>query len=68
MSFKYSFTFPIAGGNKLQRVKAWAKAHAPGIEMSLPPQTPVAAASITIRLKSVEDRQALIHKLAQAPL
>jgi hypothetical protein len=68
MTFKYSFTFPIAGGNKLQRVKDWARQHAPAIEMNLPPQTPIGSESITIRLKSVEDRQALIHKLAQAPL
>ncbi len=68
MSFKYSFTFPISGGNKLQRVKAWAEEHAPAIEISLPPQTPIKTESITIRLKSPEDRKALIHKLAQAPL
>ncbi len=68
MSFKYTFTFPISGGNKLQRVKDWAKAHAPGIEISLPPQTPVLSEAITIRLKSVEDRQALMHKLAATPL
>ena len=68
MTFKYAFTFPIAGGNKLQRVTAWAKEHAPDIEMSLPPQTPVASESITIRLKSAEDREALIRKLGAAPI
>lgn len=68
MSFKYAFTFPIAGSNKLQRVKDWAREHAPAIEMSLPPQTPIHSDSITIRLKSAEDRQALIRKLAEAPI
>jgi hypothetical protein len=68
MSFKYSFTFPIAGADKLQRLKDWAAQHAPAIEMSLPPQAPIKSASLTIRLKSPADRQALIHKLAQAPI
>jgi hypothetical protein len=68
MSFKYSFTFPISGPNKLPRFKRWAAEHAPDVEVSLPPQVPVKSEAMTIRLKSVEDRQALLTKLATATL
>jgi hypothetical protein len=68
MTFKYSFTFPIAGPNKLPRFKGWALEHAPEIEVSLPPQVPVKSEALTIRLKSNEDRQKLMTKLADAKL
>ncbi|TKT79987.1 hypothetical protein [Aquamicrobium sp. LC103] len=68
MTFKYSFTFPISGPNKLPRFKNWAAEHAPDVEVSLPPQVPVKSEALTIRLKSLEDRQKLVTKLAGAEL
>ena len=68
MTFKYSFTFPISGPNKLPRFKGWITSHAPEIEVSLPPQVPVKSESLTIRLKSADDRQALMSKLSGASL
>ncbi len=68
MSFKYSFTFPISGPNKLPRFKNWAAEHAPEIALSLPPQVPVKSQALTVRLKSDEDRQTLSTKLAGAKL
>lgn len=66
MSFKYSHTFPISGPNKLPRFNQWAAEFLPEVEFSLPPQVPVKSISLTIRLKSVEDRNALIAKLKDA--
>jgi hypothetical protein len=68
MTFKYSYTFPISGPNKLPRFKQWALQHTPEIEVSLPPQVPVKSESMTIRLKSADDRQTLTEKLAGAAL
>ena len=68
MTFKYSFTFPISGPNKLPRFKRWAAQHTPEMPISLPPQVPVRSESMTIRLKSVDDRQVLTEKLADAAL
>lgn len=68
MTFKYSFTFPISGGNKLPRFKGWAAEHAPEIEVSLPPQVPVKSEAMTIRLKSVDDRKTLMTRLAGVEL
>ena len=64
MSFRYSYTFPIAGPNKIPRFRKWAMAHASDIPMSLPPQVPVKSTALTIRLRSPEDRQTLMEKLA----
>ena len=64
MSFSYSYTFPISGPNKIPRFKKWAAEHAPGIEVSLPPQVPVKSEAMTIRLKSAEDRQTLLARMA----
>lgn len=64
MSFSYSYTFPISGPNKIPRFKKWAAEHAPGIEVSLPPQIPVKSEAMTIRLKSAEDRQTLVTRMA----
>ncbi len=68
MTFRYSFTFPISGPNKLPRFKNWAARHAPDIEVSLPPQVPVRSEAMTIRLKSIEDRQQLMTKLSDQRL
>ncbi|GAA4116099.1 hypothetical protein ACFFTN_18170 [Aminobacter aganoensis] len=68
MTFKYSFTFPISGANKLPRFKDWAAQHAADIDVSLPPQVPVKSESLTIRLKSADDRQQLMTKLAGVDL
>jgi len=63
MSFSYSYTFPIAGPNKIPRFKKWAAEHAPEIEVSLPPQVPVKSAAMTIRLKSPKDRKVLLDRM-----
>jgi len=68
MTFRYSFTFPIKGPNKLPRFRRWAAEHAPDMEISLPPQVPIKSQAMTIRLKSAEDRQALESKLAASAL
>jgi hypothetical protein len=68
MSFKYSYTFPISGPNKLPRFRQWAAQHTPEIEVSLPPQVPVRSDSMTVRLKSTDDRKKLMEKLTGAPL
>lgn len=63
MTFRYSHTFPISGPNKLPRFRQWAAENVPGIALSLPPQVPVRSMALTVRLKSAEDRNALIAKL-----
>lgn len=68
MTFKYSYTFPISGPNKIPRFKKWAAEHAPEIDVSLPPQVPVKSEAMTIRLKSVEDRQTLVSRIGEAQL
>lgn len=64
MSFQYSYTFPISGPNKLPRFKKWVGENLPGLKVSLPPQVPVKSEALTIRLKSAEDRQTLMEKMA----
>jgi hypothetical protein len=68
VTFKYSYTFPISGPNKIPRFKKWAAEHAPEIDVSLPPQVPVKSEAMTIRLKSVEDRQTLVSRIGEAQL
>lgn len=68
MTFKYSLTFPISGGNKVSRFEAWAQEHAPGIAFVPPPQTPIKSEAMTIRVQSLEDRQLLMSKLSGAAL
>ena len=68
MTFKFCFTFPISGPNKIPRFKKWAAEHAPEIDVSLPPQVPVKSEAMTIRLKSVEDRQTLVSRIGEAQL
>lgn len=68
MTFNYSYTFPISGPNKIPRFKKWAAENAPEIEVSLPPQVPVKSEAMTIRLKSVEDRQTLLRRMCEVKL
>ena len=68
MTFRYSYTFPISGPNKLPRFRKWAAEHAPEIEVSLPPQVPVKSEALTIRLRSVEDRQTLLSRMTGVKL
>lgn len=68
MSFNYSYTFPINGPNKIPRFKKWAAEHAADIPVSLPPQVPVKSAAMTIRLKSADDRQALVSRMKDVKL
>ena len=68
MTFKYSVTLPITGSHKIQRFTTWAREHAPDLEFSLPPQTPIKTETMTVRLKSLEDRQMVLQKLAEARL
>jgi hypothetical protein len=68
MTFKYTFTLPISGANKLPRFKDWAGEHAPGMEINLPLQVPAKSETLTIRLKSIEDRQTLADRLAGVSL
>lgn len=68
MTFKYSVTLPISGGNKLKRFTDWALAHLPAVEYVLPPQTPIKTETMTLRLRSVEDRARILETLAKVPL
>jgi len=63
VTFRYSYTFPISGPNKLPRFRKWATENAPEIEVSLPPQVPVKSDAMTIRLKSAQDRQTLQSRM-----
>lgn len=56
MTFKYGLTLPSLGGNKLTRFEAWVKTALPELEYRLPPQTPIKTETMTIRLRSLEDR------------
>jgi hypothetical protein len=68
MTFKYSVTLPISGSHKLNRFRAWADTNLPALSYSLPPQTPIKTETMTIRLRSVEDRALVLQKLAATPL
>jgi hypothetical protein len=68
MTFKYSVTLPVSGGNKLKRFTDWAGAHLPALDYVLPPQTPIKTETMTIRLRSVEDRARVLETLAKVPL
>lgn len=56
MSFKFAVILPAKGPNKISRFRSWAKTHIPGLEFKLPPQVPVEATALTVRLRSAEDR------------
>lgn len=66
MTFKYSVTLPISGGNKLRRFREWAQTHVPELSYSLPVQTPIKTETMTIKLLSPEDRQHLLEALAKS--
>lgn len=68
MTFKYSVTVPISGSHKLSRFREWAEAHLPELSYNLPPQTPIKTETMTIRLRSVEDRAAMLQTLSKSPL
>lgn len=68
MTFKYSVTLPINGGNKLRRFRDWAERHLPELSYSLPQQTPIKTEVMTVRLLSLEDRARLVTTWASAPL
>jgi hypothetical protein len=68
MTFKYSATFPIAGGNKLTRFRDWANAHLPELGYVLPPQTPIKTETMTVRLRSVADRALILQTMARVPV
>jgi len=63
MTFKYGLTLAARGGNKLSRFKAWAETALPDLEYSLPVQTPVETESLTIRVRSLEDRRRILEAL-----
>jgi len=66
MTFKYSVTLPISGGDKLRRFREWVEQHLPDLSYSLPQQTPVKTETMTIRLLSVDDRARLLNAWAIA--
>lgn len=66
MTFKYSVTLPISGGNKLSRFKDWAEQHVPAVRYCLPPQTPIKTETMTIRMASLEERQLLLQAFARS--
>lgn len=68
MTYKYTCTFPINGGNKLTRFLTWAHEHAPDIAVNVPPQVPIRSSTLTVRVQSVEDRRKLMERLASARL
>jgi hypothetical protein len=63
MTFKYGLTLAARGGNKLSRFKAWAETALPDLEYLLPPQTPIETETLTIRLRSLEDRRRILEAL-----
>jgi hypothetical protein len=68
MTFKYSVTLPIAGSHKISRFRTWAEAHLPELSYNLPPQTPIKTETMTIRLRSPEDRALVLKTLSATPL
>ncbi|MBL8596516.1 MAG: hypothetical protein J0I48_03790 [Devosia sp.] len=59
MTFRYSITLPATGSHKLPRFARWSRETAPDIVYSLPPQVPIEAETLTVRLRSVADRDRL---------
>lgn len=66
MTFKYSVTLPVSGGNKLRRFREWADAHVPSLSYNLPQQTPIKTETMTNKLLSLEDRQQLLEAFAKS--
>ncbi len=68
MTFKYAVTLPVSGAHKIRRFREWAEKHLPGLSYSLPPQTPIKTETMTIRLRSLEDRAQLMETQSRSPL
>jgi len=68
MTFKYTVTLPVSGGDKLRRFREWADKHLPELSYSLPPQTPIKTETMTVRLRSLEDRARVLQAFAQSPV
>ncbi len=68
MTFKYGLTIPAPGGHKIERFRHWSKTNLPELDYRLPPQTPIESATLTIRLRSLDDRASVLHALAGNPL
>lgn len=66
MTFKYGLTLPVSGGHKIKRFRQWANSTLPDLEFRLPPQAPIETNSLTIRLRSVEDRARILEALPGA--
>ena len=63
MTFKYGVTLPAQGAHKLRRFKEWAAEHVPHLEYRLPPQTPIATETMTIRVRSRVDAKQVLALL-----
>ena len=59
MTFRYSLTLPATGSHKLPRFTTWLRQTAPDMVCSLPPQVPIEADMLTVRLRSIADRERL---------
>lgn len=68
MTFKYAVTLPIRGSHKLSRFRNWADTNLPELSYSLPQQTPIKTETMTVRLRSLEDRALVLSTLAATPL
>jgi len=67
MTFRYSVVLPISGSHKLSRFRQWADEHVPALSYSLPYQTPIKTETMTVRVRSPEDRQHLLSVFAKTP-
>lgn len=65
MTFKYAVILPATGPNKLTRFKSWASQHTPEVAYSLPPQVPIEATALTVRVRSIEDRDLVKSRFPQ---
>jgi hypothetical protein len=68
MTFQYSVTLPIKGSDKLRRFREWADKHLPELSYSLQPQTPIKTETMTVRLRTVDDRARVLHTMSTSPL
>jgi hypothetical protein len=68
MPSKYGLTAPAAGGHQPRRFGHSLKVIRPELNYRLPLQTPIESATLTIRLRSLDDRARVLHALAGNPL
>ncbi|GHA33255.1 hypothetical protein GCM10007989_31800 [Devosia pacifica] len=66
MTFKYSVTLPVSGGDKLRRFREWAGEHVPALSYSLPVQTVGKTQAVTIELRSLVDRKQLLEAFSKS--